>query len=89
MLTGSAYEESSFTIMTGGIWGGVFTRGISTGIGFVYPTAENSGAVQADMDGNKLITIRELFAYCKNYAAEKQNVQVYPEGSSLVVFDVR
>lgn len=87
VLTGSAYEESSLTVQIDGIWGGLMTRGISAGLGFAYPSSIYTIEIPADSDSNGLVSLNELYSYCNGYIDERQNIQVYPSGNSIILFN--
>ena len=88
VLTGSAYEQSSLSAYRDGIWGGLLTRGISESVGRAFGGGWY-GTYPADTDGNNLIAMSELYAFCQSYAAGAQDVQCYVgyENATVFLFD--
>ena len=86
VLTSSAYEENSDTVMSEDVWGGMLTRGVASALGCGYPSGDYSGSMAADSNGDQNLSFLEFSGYCKNFAAERQNVQSYSAYPSLIIF---
>lgn len=86
VLTGSAYEENSQTVYSGGVWGGILTRGFASGLGSGYPGGNYSGSMPADSNLDCKICMSEIASYCREYAAAYQNVQSYSASPWYTLF---
>lgn len=86
VVTSSAYEENSDTVLINNVWGGMLTRGAAAALGCTYPGAAYTGYMDADSDGDMNLSFREFAAYCKFYASERQDVQSYSKYPSLLIF---
>lgn len=79
VLTGSAYEEDSQTTNSDGVWGGLLTKGIVSGNGFAFLSANYLGEGPADQDHDLVVTLAECKMYCQNWAGDIQHIQAWPD----------
>ena len=76
------------TLGTSSYWG-VFTVALTRGCGW-NETASTTCSLYADSNGDKALTLQEVYSYTYSYAlsltSHKQYAQVYPTNSSYVLF---
>lgn len=86
VLTASAYEENSRTVLIDNIWGGAFTRGVTGSCGYNYNSRIWNSTMDGDMDHNNILTLQECYSFAASFASKYQNAQVYPNNSSFKLF---
>ena len=86
VLTASAYEQNSKTILKDGVWGGALTRGITESAGYDFNTGVWSDTMPGDTDEDGALTLEECYRYCRAFAEAYQDVCVYPDNSMLTLF---
>ena len=96
VITASKVYENSQDLYLDYVWGSAFSRGIVTGGGYSYYNSSYSGSMPADTNKNKSVTLEEMYAYARTYAARAvdyvsdgeaaQHVLRYPSNSTLVVY---
>lgn len=92
VLVAASKTESGYMLQTNGVWAGVFTRGVCVGSGWNELTSSYT-SLYADSNGDRSITLHELYDYSYGYVVSNlstvgvmQHVQVYPTGSSFVLY---
>ena len=86
VMTASAYEQNSRSLMISGLWGGAFTRGMTESCGYDYTSQTWADVMKGDTDHNDILTQEECYRYAADYAKDYQNAQVYPQNSSFKLF---
>lgn len=86
VLTASAYEQESKSLIINGIGGGALTRGIVGSAGFDFNSGTSSGIMHGDTDGNGEVSLKECYAYCVSYVQDLQDVQIYPDEAEIILF---
>ena len=86
VVTGSAYEETSATLMIDDVWGGALTRGAAAALGCGFPDGSYGGSMPADGNEDGKLSFSEFAGYCRSYAQDYQNVQTYSAHPAVTVF---
>ena len=93
VLTAAAYSEESHVLLgqsqDGSSAFSVFTRALVEGCGSKYYTGNYSGSIPADKNGDKGITVTEIFSYISNDQYVKklqQTTQCYAADMNEVLF---
>lgn len=86
VLTASAYEQNSRSVMINNLWGGAFTRGIAGSCGYNYNLQSWNELMSGDADRDDILTLKECYSYAAEFVRKYQNAQVYPENSSFKLF---
>lgn len=86
VLTGSAYEEESATVLLDGVWGGMLTRAVADALGCAYPSGEWRGAMPADANADSALSLQELYPWCRSCAQQHQHVLAWPSASQRPLF---
>ena len=86
VLTASAYEQESKSLIINGIGGGALTRGIVGSAGFDFNSGTSSEIMHGDTDGNGEVSLKECYAYCASYVQDLQDVQIYPDEAEIILF---
>lgn len=91
VLTAAHSSTSSYETSFSGVRMGVFTYALTYGCGWNMQSSSKISTLYADANGNKKITLDELFDYTRSRVSalgygSSQQCQVYPENSSQVLF---
>lgn len=89
VLTAAHSSELSWEYRINGKPVGIFTYFLLEGIGWSHTGGYALGAMNADFNGNRIVTFTEAFNYA--YAKVKtirpdQSIQIYPAGTSQLLF---
>lgn len=84
VLTASAYEQESRSLLIDKVWGGAFTRAFAGCAGYDY-NSKTWSSMAGDSNSDGMISLSECYLYCHEEALPYQDVQVYPQDSSVIL----
>lgn len=95
VLTAGTKGELTNDMPGGGVFGGKFARAFVAGAGCSFPYGNFSGKIPCDYNGDKKITLTEMYHYTRNVCivdqitddddSDVQHVERFPAGSDAVI----
>lgn len=91
VLVAASKTQSSYETNVGGVYAGMFTRGVCYGSGWNEISSSRLSSLNADANGDSFVALNELYNYVTRYVSNAgysgyQTTQVYPTGSTFPLY---
>ena len=86
VITAASMSESSYSMTSGDMSYGLFTKTFVEGCGSGYPGGSYTGSIPCDSNGDSKISVSEIYNYVKTITGYKQSAQCYAANMSEVMF---